>query len=122
MFCNWQAARGVGVWLVKLMVTEAWGASVPRLQLSTLAVMLHVPWVGAGLPHVRPPAVGSGSVTVTFAAEGPPEAAVFVTTIEKLTWPPARNVPFLGLLTMVSVGNGGGISTRMPVESKTNNS
>src|SRR5262245_20337390 len=109
IFCPVQAAAGAPPALVVCTTTdaEAFAARFPKLQFSVwLAPTLQVPTVVLSTPHVSPPVVGSGSLSVTFwATPGP----VLVTTIVNVSWLPALNVAFLGLLAMLMPGGGGGV-------------
>src|SRR5262249_51185200 len=102
IFCPVQAAAGAPPALVVCTTTvaDALAARLPKLQVSTwLAFTVQVPTLVLTTPQVSPPVVGSGSLSVTFCATPGP---VLVTTIVKVSGSPMLNVPFFGLLVMVT--------------------
>src|ERR1700758_5636256 len=88
------------------MVTEACGASVPRLQLKLLPPLpprLQV--LGVTVAQGMPPRGGSVAVSMTFIA-----AAGLLTTMVKLAWPPLLKLPLL----LVTFNCAGGVQVSIP--------
>src|SRR5262249_51748883 len=105
--CDWQAAAGVVAGLETVMVTEACGAMSPSEQLSVLLTIEQVPWLLVELVQVRPPLVGSASVSVTFFALALPAAAGLLSPYTSLSRSPIVNDPLSGVFTTFNCAGGG---------------